>query len=129
MLKSMSTTLIFISILCATSSCSWIDRKLAQSNGEYYQTFNCTKELAVLSTQQIIQEMNYSGVIVNEDGKHTEIWFKINKDQRARIRFTQHYFWDTIISYYATPNGDEELSDQFYTKLHRKIFGTKTEDS
>ncbi len=128
-MRNLLLTLSLVALLCTTSSCSWIDRKLAQSNGEYYQTFNCNKELAVISTKQIIQEMRYSGVIVNEDGNHTEIWFKISKDQRARVRFTQHYFWDTIISYYVTPNGNEELSDQFYTKLHKKIFGTKMEDS
>jgi hypothetical protein len=129
MIRFITLKVVLTSFLALCVSCSWIDRKLAQSNGEYYQTFNCTQELAVLSTKEIIKEMNYKGVIINEDGKHAEIWFKINNKQRARVRFTQHYFWDTIISYYVSPDGNKELSDEFYTKLYQKIFETGTEES
>ncbi|WDE96736.1 hypothetical protein PQO03_02005 [Lentisphaera profundi] len=124
-------SLYFFSFLTfvLTSSCSWIDRNLAQSHGEYFQTFNCTQETALLSTKQIITEKNYTGVIINHDGNHAEIWFKLNDKQRVRVRFTQHYFWDTIISYYVSPDGNEDMSDEFYTTLHQKIFGTALEKS
>ncbi len=128
-MKPLLIRFLLFASLAICCSCSWIDRKLAQSNGEYYQTFNCTKEVALLSTKQIIEEMDYSGVILNEDGHYAEVWFKINKEQRARVRFTQHYFWDTIISYYVSPDGSKELSDEFYTKLHEKIFGKGSEES
>ncbi len=74
--------LVFIMIpFVLFTSCSWIDRKLAESNGEYYQTINCTSELALICTKQIISEENYSGIIVNQDGDHIEIWFKLNEKQ------------------------------------------------
>ena len=113
----------FIMILVVCSSCSWIDRKLAESNGEYYQTLNCTSELAIISTKQIITEENYSGLIINQDGDHSEIWFKLNETQRVRVTFKDHYFWDTIVSFYCTEGGSRELADDFYKKLEEKIFG------
>ena len=123
-------TLVFIMasfVLC--TSCSWIDRKLAESNGEYYQTLNCTSELALICTKQIISEGNYSGIIVNQDGDHSEIWFKLNEKQRVRVTFKDHYFWDTIISFYCTKDGSKELADTFYKKLEEKIFGTEVDGS
>ena len=114
-------SLLLICTICV-SSCSWIDRKLAESNGEYYQTLNCTSELAILSVKQIIEEENYNGVIINQDGDHSEIWFKLNESQRVRLTFKDHYFWDTIVSFYCTKDGNKELADTFYQKLEKKIF-------
>ena len=125
----MKQLIIFTSLICLTSSCSWIDRKLAESNGEYYQTLNCTSELALICTKQIIEEENYSGVIINQSSSHNEVWFKINEEQRIRISFTDHYFWDTIVSFYCTKDGSKELADIFYKKLEEKIFGSKTDKS
>ena len=119
---------IFI-LISLSISCSWIDRKLAESNGEYYQTLNCSSELAVKCTKQIIKEENYNGVIINQDGNHKEIWFKINENQRVRISFTDDYFWDTIISFYCTNNSSKELANDFYNKLQDKISRSKTDKS
>ena len=119
---------IFI-LISLSISCSWIDRKLAESNGEYYQTLNCSSELAVKCTKQIIKEENYNGVIINQDGNHKEIWFKINENQRVRISFTDDYFWDTIISFYCTNKSSKELANDFYNKLQDKISRSKTDKS
>ena len=119
-MKKIIPLIVFI---ISSTSCSWIDRKLAETNGEYYQSINCSSELAKICAKQIIEEENYKGVIINQDGNHSEIWFKISEEQRVRVTFNEDFFWDTIISFYCTKDGSKKLAETFYDKLKVKIFG------
>ena len=103
-------------------SCSWIDQTLSETNGHYYKTFNCSSQVALNSAKEILSEENYSGIIVNHEDNHRELWFKLNEQQRVRLTFSDLYFWRTNVSFYCTENSSKIIADKFFTKLEIKNF-------
>ena len=120
-MKKYLLKLSFIALLTLISSCSWANKILDENSGEYSEDFFCSKEIAMQGTLRLVEERGFTGLIINEDGSHGEIWFKLEDDSRVRVQFQEGLLFSTRITIYIR-DGKKANCDALFQVIHKEIF-------